>query len=446
MKTRVVALSRTNYTFLFSCFFDQTHFNEDHKNSDGYKYQIPKLRSIEHLNSFMKEVYILAAIRTPIGSFGGALSSISATQLGATAIKAAVEKAGIQANQVQEIFMGNVLSANLGQAPATQAAKYANLPDIPTTTINKVCASGTKAIMLAAQSIALGLNDIVIAGGMESMSNVPYYLDKARTGYRLGDGQLIDGLVKDGLWDVYNNYHMGSAAELCAAEYHISREEQDAYATESYKRAQAAQVAGKFKNEIAPVEITNRKGEKTLITEDEEMHAVIFEKISSLKPVFKKDGTVTAANASTLNDGAAVLVLISKEKVDELGLKPIAKIISYADAQQAPEWFTTAPAKAIPLALKRANLNIDQIDYFEINEAFSVVSVANNKLLNLDPKKVNVNGGAVSLGHPLGASGARIIVTLLNVLNQNGGKTGVAGICNGGGGASALIIETIKHE
>ncbi len=394
----------------------------------------------------MKEVYILAAIRTPIGSFGGALSSLSAIQLGAAAIKAAVEKAGIHADQVQEVFMGNVLSANLGQAPATQAAKYANLPDIPATTVNKVCASGTKAMMLAAQSIALGWNDIVVAGGMENMSSVPYYLDKARTGYRLGDGQLIDGLVKDGLWDVYNNYHMGSAAELCAAEHHISREEQDAYATESYKRAQAAQSAGKFKNEIIPVEITNRKGEKTFVTEDEEVHAVIFEKIASLKPVFKKDGTVTAANASTLNDGAAALVLISKEKADELGLKPIAKIISYADAQQAPEWFTTAPAKAIPLALQRANLTINQVDCFEINEAFSVVSIANNKLLKLDPKKVNINGGAVALGHPLGASGARIVVTLLHVLKQNGGKIGVAGICNGGGGASALIIENMNHE
>lgn len=394
----------------------------------------------------MKEVYILAGIRTPIGSFGGALSSVSATQLGAAAIKAAVEKAGIRADQVQEVFMGNVLSANLGQAPATRAAKYANLPDIPATTVNKVCASGTKAVMFAAQSIALGLNDIVVAGGMENMSTVPYYLDKARSGYRLGDGQLIDGLIKDGLWDVYNNYHMGSAAELCAAEHHISREEQDAYAIESYKRAQAAQAAGKFKNEIIPVEITNRKGEKTFVTEDEEVHAVIFEKIASLKPVFKKNGTVTAANASTLNDGAAALVLISKEKAHELGLKPIAKIISYADAQQAPEWFTTAPAKAIPLALQRANLNINQVDCFEINEAFSVVSIANNKLLKLDPKKVNVNGGAVSLGHPLGASGVRIVVTLLHVLKQNGGKIGVASICNGGGGASALIIENMNHE
>lgn len=391
----------------------------------------------------MKEVYILAAIRTPIGSFGGSLSSLSASKLGAAAIKAAVKQAGIRADEVQEVFMGNVLSANVGQAPATQAAKYADLPPIPATTINKVCASGTKAIMLGAQSIALGLNDIVIAGGMESMSNVPYYLDKARSGYRLGDGQLIDGLVKDGLWDVYHNYHMGSAAELCATEYHISRQEQDGYATESYKRAQAAQTAGKFKHEIIPVEITDRKGVTTFISDDQEVHSVSFEKMASLKPVFQKDGTVTAANASTLNDGAAALVLISKDKAKELGLNPIARIVAYADAQQAPEWFTTAPAKAIPLALQRANLTIDHVDYFEINEAFSVVSLANNKLLHLAPAKVNVYGGAVSLGHPLGASGARIVVTLLNVLQQNSGKIGVAGICNGGGGASALVIENM---
>lgn len=392
----------------------------------------------------MKEVYILAAVRTPIGSFGGALSSISAAQLGATAIKAAISKSGIMPNLVQEVFMGNVLSANLGQAPATQATKFADLPDIPATTINKVCASGAKAIMLAAQSIALGINDIVVAGGMENMSNVPYYLDKARTGYRLGDGKLIDGLVKDGLWDVYNNFHMGSAAELCAAEYAISRAEQDAYAIESYKRSQAAQASGKFKNEIVPVEVINRKGEVSLITDDDEIYAVKFDKIASLKPVFQKDGTVTAANASTLNDGAAALVLISQEKATELGLKPLAKIVSYADAQQAPEWFTTAPAKAIPTALEKAGLKLDQVDYFEINEAFAVVSVANNKILKLNPSKVNVHGGAVSLGHPLGASGARIVVTLLNVLAQNKGKIGVAGICNGGGGASALVIENLS--
>jgi len=392
----------------------------------------------------MNEVYIISAVRTPIGSFGGSLSSLSASALGAAAIKAAVERAGITIDQVQEVFMGNVLSANLGQAPATQAAKFAGLPDIPATTINKVCASGTKAIMFAAQSIALGENDVVIAGGMESMSNVPYYLDKARNGYRLGNGQIIDGLVKDGLWDVYNDYHMGSAAELCATECNISREDQDAFAIESYKRSQSAQTNSKFKNEIVPVEIKDKKGEITLIEHDEEIHAVKFDKIPSLKPVFKKDGTVTAANASTLNDGAAALVLMSKAKADELGLKPLARIISYADAQQAPEWFTTTPSKAIPKAIERAGINASDVDFYEINEAFSVVSVANNRILELDPAKVNVNGGAVSMGHPLGASGARIVVTLLNVLQQNGGKIGVAGICNGGGGASAIIIENMQ--
>lgn len=389
----------------------------------------------------MTEVYIVSATRTPIGSFSGSLSSLSATQLGASAIKAAVEQAGIRPDQVQEVYMGNVMSANLGQAPATQAAKFAGLPDVPATTINKVCASGTKAIMLAAQSIALGQNHIVVAGGMESMSNVPYYLDKARNGYRLGHGQLTDGLIKDGLWDVYNDYHMGSAAELCAADCNIGREEQDAYAIRSYHRAQAAQKEGKFTGEITPVEIKDKKGNITLIDTDEEPNAVNFDKIPGLRPVFKKDGTVTAANASTLNDGAAALVLMSKQKADELGIKPLAKIIAYADAQQAPEWFTTAPSKAIPLALQRAGLTIADIDHFEINEAFSVVAIANNQLLEIDPEKVNVNGGAVALGHPLGASGARIVVTLLNVLQQNGGKLGVAGICNGGGGASAIVIE-----
>lgn len=391
----------------------------------------------------MKEVYIISAVRTPIGSFGGGLSSVPATKLGAAAIKGSIEKAGIKPADVQEVFMGNVLSANLGQAPATQAAKFAGLPDVPATTVNKVCASGTKAIMFAAQSIALGLNDIVVAGGMENMSNVPYYLDKARNGYRLGDGQILDGLIKDGLWDVYNDYHMGSAAELCAADCNISREEQDAYAIESYKRTQSAQAAGKFRTEIVPVEIKDRKGDITLFDTDEEPATVKFEKIPSLKPVFKKDGTVTAANASTLNDGAAALVLMSKEKAEELGLKPIARILGYADAQQAPEWFTTAPSKAIPRALENAGIKAEQVDIYEINEAFSVVSLANNKLMNLDPAKVNVNGGAVALGHPLGASGARIVVTLLNVLQQQGGKIGVAGICNGGGGASALVVELL---
>lgn len=392
----------------------------------------------------MREVVIVSAVRTPIGSFGGSLSGFSATQLGGLAIKAAVEKAGIKPVDVQEVYMGNVLSANIGQAPATQAAKFAGLPDVPATTINKVCASGTKAIMLAAQSIALGQNDIIVAGGMESMSNVPYYLDKARNGYRLGHGQITDGLVKDGLWDVYNDYHMGSAAELCAADCAITREEQDEFAINSYKKSQAAQTEGKFDSEIIAVEVKDRKGDVTLITKDEEPFAVKFDKIPGLKPVFKKDGTVTAANASTLNDGAAALVLMSADKAKELGLKPLAKILAYADAQQAPEWFTTAPAKAIPLALKNAGKSIADVDYFEINEAFSVVSLANNKLLDLDGNKVNVNGGAVSLGHPLGASGARIVVTLLAVLAQNNGKIGVAGICNGGGGASAIVIEKLN--
>ena len=392
----------------------------------------------------MKEVVIVSAVRTPIGSFGGSLAQFSATQLGGFAIKAAIEKAGLKPEQIQEVYMGNVLSANLGQAPATQAAKLAGLPDLPATTINKVCASGTKAIMLAAQSIANGDNEIMVAGGMESMSNVPYYLDKARNGYRLGHGQLTDGLVKDGLWDVYNDYHMGSAAELCASECNITREAQDNFAIESYKRAQAAQTAGKFAGEIVAIEVKDRKGEITLIDTDDEPTAVKFDKIPALKPVFKKDGTVTAANASTLNDGAAALVLMSADKAKELGIKPLAKILGFADAQQAPEWFTTAPSKAIPLALHKANVDIKSVDFFEINEAFSVVSIANNQLLALNEAQVNVNGGAVSLGHPLGASGARIVVTLLSVLAQNDGKIGVAGICNGGGGASALVIEKIS--
>jgi acetyl-CoA C-acetyltransferase len=392
----------------------------------------------------MRDVVIVAAVRTPVGSFGGSLAGFSATQLGGFAIKAAVEKAGLKPDSIQEVYMGNVLSGNLGQAPATQAAKFAGLIDLPATTINKVCASGTKAIMLAAQSIALGENEIVVAGGMESMSNVPYYLDKARNGYRLGHGQITDGLVKDGLWDVYNDYHMGSAAELCAETCNITREDQDNFAIESYKRAQAAQVAGKFTNEIAPIEIKDRKGNITFFDTDEEPYAVKFDKIVGLKPVFKKDGTVTAANASSLNDGAAALVLMSADKAKELGIKPIAKILAYADAQQAPEWFTTAPSKAIPLALSKANLTTNDVDFFEINEAFAVVSLANNQELNLADNKVNVNGGAVAIGHPLGASGARIVVTLLSVLAQNNGKIGVAGICNGGGGASAIVVENLN--
>lgn len=389
----------------------------------------------------MQEVYIIAAVRTPIGSFGGSLASLSATQLGGIAIKEAVSRAGVAGEEIDEVYFGNVLSANVGQAPATQAAKFAGLPDIPSTTVNKVCASGTKSIMLAAQSIALGTNGLVVAGGMESMSNVPYYLDKARSGYRLGHGQVTDGVVKDGLWDVYNDYHMGSAAELCAADCQISREEQDAYAISSYQRAQAAQQAGKFAGEIVPVEIKGRRGDMSVVDADEEAQAVNFEKIPGLRPVFQKDGTVTAANASTLNDGAAALVLASKAKVDALGLKPLAKIRGYADAQQAPEWFTTAPAKAIPRALQAAGVDASEVDFYEINEAFSVVALANNQQLQLDASRVNVYGGAVALGHPLGASGARIVVTLLSVLEQEGGRIGVAGICNGGGGASALVVE-----
>lgn len=391
----------------------------------------------------MKEVVIVSAVRTAIGSFGGSLSGFSATQLGGIAIKGAIEKAGIKPEMVQEVFMGNVLSANLGQAPATQAAKFAGLPDLPATTINKVCASGTKSIMLAAQAIALGSIDIAIAGGMESMSNVPFYLDKARNGYRLGHGQLIDGLVKDGLWDVYNDYHMGSAAELCAVDCNISREDQDNYAINSYKRSQESVNNNRFADEIIPVEIKDRKGNVTVFDKDEEPFAVNFDKIPGLKPVFKKDGSVTAANASTLNDGAAALVLMSADKAKELGLKPLAKVVSYADAQQAPEYFTTAPAQAIPRALANAGLSVADVDFFEINEAFSVVALANNQLLGITDKNVNINGGAVALGHPLGASGARIVVTLLSVLQQENGKIGVAGICNGGGGASAIVIEKL---
>ncbi len=392
----------------------------------------------------MKDVVIVSAVRTPIGSFGGSLAGFSAPQLGGFAIQAAVKRAGIRPEQVQEVYMGNVLSAGIGQAPATQAAKFAGLPDIPATTVNKVCASGTKALMLAAQSIASGDQEIIVAGGMESMSNVPYYLDKARNGYRLGHGQVTDGLVKDGLWDVYNDYHMGSAAELCALTCEITREEQDKYAIESYQRAQMAQSKGLFNEEIVSIEIKNRKGEISLVSEDEEPASVKFDKIPGLKPVFKKDGTVTAANASTLNDGAAALVLMSADKALELGIQPLAKVLAFADAQQAPEWFTTAPSKAIPLALQKAGIEKEQVDFYEINEAFSVVALANNQELNLNAEKVNINGGAVAIGHPLGASGARIVVTLLQVLQQQQGKIGVAGICNGGGGASAIVIENLR--
>ncbi|MGV3598143.1 MAG: acetyl-CoA C-acyltransferase [Bacteroidota bacterium] len=392
----------------------------------------------------MKEVYIVSAVRTPIGSFGGALSSVGATKLGATAVKEAVKRAGINPEQVDELFMGCVLQANLGQAPARQTAIFAGLPNtVPCTTVNKVCASGLKATMLAAQSIMLGDNDIVVSGGMESMSQTPYYLDNGRYGYKYGHGQTIDGIVKDGLTDVYHNNLMGNSAELCAAKYEISREEQDAHAIDSYKRAAAAWDAGKFDAEIVPVEVVGRKGDVTLVNKDEEYKNVFFEKIPGLRPVFQKDGTVTAANASSINDGAAALVLMSADKAKELGIKPLAVIRGYADAAQEPEWFTTAPAKALPKAFAKAGVSKDDIDFFEINEAFSVVSVANNKILGLDPAKVNVNGGAVALGHPLGCSGARILVTLVHVLQQNNGRLGAAGICNGGGGASAMVIERI---
>lgn len=390
----------------------------------------------------MKEVYIVSAVRTPIGNFGGALSSLTATQLGAHAIKSALEKANVSPGDVQEVYMGNVLSAGVGQAPVTQASIWSGIPNtVPGTTVNKVCASGMKAVALAAESILLGDNDCVVAGGMESMSNVPFYLDKARTGYKLGNATMVDGLVKDGLWDVYKDYHMGNAAELCATECKISREDQDAYALESYRRSKEAYEKGYFKNEISAVSIPVKGKDPLIVSEDEEYKNLRADKVPTLKPAFQKDGTVTAANASKLNDGAAALVLMSKEKADALGIKPIAKIRSYADAQQAPEWFTTTPAKALPKAIAKAGLKQEQIDFYEINEAFSVVSIANNQLMKLDPKKVNVHGGAVSLGHPLGASGARILVTLINVLKQHGGKIGAAGICNGGGGASAMVIE-----
>lgn len=391
-----------------------------------------------------RTVYIVSAVRTPMGSFGGSLKDFSAPQLGAIAIKEAVERAGIQPDQVQEVLMGCVIQANTGQAPARQAAKFAGLPDsVICTTVNKVCASGMKAISQGAQAILLGDADIVVAGGMESMSNVPFYSPNLRWGNKYGNVQMIDGLAKDGLTDVYHNYAMGNAAELCAKECNISREEQDAFAIESYKRSQAAWNNGSFDAEVVPVPIPQRKGEPILFAKDEDAFNVKFDKIPELKPAFIKDGTVTAANASTMNDGAAAVVLMSKEKADALGIKPLAIIRSYADAEQAPEWFTTTPAMAVPKAVAKAGLEMNQIDYVELNEAFSVVGIANIQKMKLDPAKVNVHGGAVSLGHPLGCSGARIIVTLLHVLKQHGGKIGAAGICNGGGGASAMVIENI---
>ena len=391
----------------------------------------------------MKEVVIVSAVRTPMGSFGGNLSSISATELGSIVIRGCVEKAKIDCDLIDEVYMGNVLQANLGQAPARQAAISAGLPkNTPCTTINKVCSSGMKSIMIAAQSISCGENDVVIAGGMENMSNVPHYFAKGRNGQKLGNMQLEDGLVKDGLTDVYNKVHMGLCGEKCAKEMNFSREEQDKFAIESYNKSAKAWSKGNFNDEIIPVEVRKRK-ESITIKEDEEYKNVKIEKIPILRPVFDKEGTITAANASTLNDGASALLLMSSTKAKELNIKPLAKIKSYADAAQEPEWFTTAPSKAIPLALGKAGITKDDVDYFELNEAFSVVGLANIKILELDANKVNVNGGAVSLGHPLGSSGSRIIVTLINVLKQNKGKIGVAGICNGGGGASAMIIELI---
>jgi acetyl-CoA C-acetyltransferase len=392
----------------------------------------------------MKEVYIISAVRTPIGSFGGSLASLSAIKLGAIALKGAIQKAGVDPKLIQEVFFGNVVSAGLGQAPATQIAAGAGLGfEIPCTIVNKVCASGMKAVMLGAQSIMLGQNDIVAAGGTESMSNIPYYLMKARTGYKYGNGELIDGLQHDGLQDAYDHCAMGVCADNTAKEMNISRQAQDEYAVNSYKRSASAWAGGKFKDEIVPVEIADRKGNITQFAEDEEYKNVFFDKIPSLKPAFTKDGTVTAANASTLNDGASALILMSKEKAQELGLKPIAKILGFADAAQEPKWFTTTPSLAIPKAIKHAGIDVKKVGFYEINEAFAAVAIANNMKLGLDPSKVNVHGGAVALGHPLGASGARIVTTLINVLNQNNSTLGVAGICNGGGGASAMVLEKV---
>ncbi|HEY9176974.1 MAG TPA: acetyl-CoA C-acyltransferase [Flavipsychrobacter sp.] len=390
----------------------------------------------------MKEVYIISAVRTPLGSWGGSLKDFSATQLGSFAIKGAIEKAGVAPSEINEVLMGCVMQANLGQAPARQAAKFAGVPDnVPCTTVNKVCASGMKAVMQGAQSIMLGDADVVVAGGMESMSNVPFYSPNMRWGNKYGNVTMIDGLSKDGLTDVYHNYPMGNAAELCASECNISRESQDEFAIESYKRSQASVNGGKFENEIIPVEIPQRKGDPILFSKDEEPFNVKFDKIPALNSAFVKGGSVTAANASTMNDGAAALVLMSKEKAEALSLKPIAKIKAYADAEQAPEWFTTTPSLAVPRAVEKAGLKMEDIAYYELNEAFSVVGLVNMQKMNLKPEQVNVNGGAVSLGHPLGASGARILVTLINVLHQNNAQYGAAGICNGGGGASAVVLE-----
>ena len=392
----------------------------------------------------MKEVVIVSAVRTPMGSFGGSLSNVSATQLGAIAIKGALQKINLNPNEVEEVYMGNVLQANLGQAPAKQAAIFAGISEnTPCTTVNKVCASGMKAISLATQAIKCGDADVVVAGGMENMSSVPHYYS-ARNAVKLGDVKITDGMLKDGLTDVYNQVHMGVCADQCADEHHISRKDQDDFAIESYQRAAKAWTAGNFNEEIVPVAVPQRRGEDIIVSEDEEYKNVKLEKIPQLRAVFNKEGTVTAANASTLNDGASALVLMSKEKAEELHIKPIAKVLSYADAAQEPKWFTTAPAKAVPKALAKANLSSKEIDFWELNQAFSVVGLVNTKLLGLDPTKVDVNGGAVALGHPLGSSGSRIIVTLINVLKQNNGRFGAAGICNGGGGASAFVIENMN--
>ena len=391
----------------------------------------------------MKEVVIVSAARTPIGSFMGGLSTIPAPRLGAVAIKGALDKINLKPELVDEVLMGNVVQAGTGQAPARQATIYAGLPDTtPSTTINKVCASGMKAVMQGAQAIALGDADIIVAGGMENMSLIPHYFH-ARTGTKFGPAKMEDGMQKDGLVDVYDQNAMGVCADACADEYHFSREDQDAYAIQSYERSAKAWKDGKFNNEVVPVEVPQRRGEPIIVSEDEEFKNVKMEKIPALRAAFTKEGTVTAANASTINDGAGAMVLMSSDKAKELGLKPLAKIKSYADAAHEPKWFTTAPAKALPKALNKANISLDDIDFFEFNEAFAVVGLANMKLLGLNDKNVNVNGGAVSLGHPLGCSGVRILITLLNVLEQNNAKLGAAAICNGGGGASAMIIERI---
>jgi len=391
----------------------------------------------------MKEVYVVSAVRTPMGSFMGAFSNIPATQLGSIAIRAAVERASIEVSAVDEVFMGNVLQAGVGQAPARQAALGAGLGHhVPCTTVNKVCASGMKAIMLGAQSILAGDNHLVVVGGMENMSQTPHYVS-GRNGTKFGNITLLDGITKDGLLDVYSNVPMGNCAELCAKEYNITREEQDAFAVESYRRAAAAWDEGRFNEEVVAVPVPQRKGDPVLVSKDEEYTNVFLDKIPGLKPAFDKEGTITAANASTLNDGASALVLASAEAVEKYGLKPLAKIVSYADAAQSPEWFTTAPSLAVPKALEKAGLTAKEVDFWELNQAFSVVGIANTRILGLDPSKVDVNGGAVALGHPLGNSGSRIIVTLIHVLKQRNAKLGGAGICNGGGGASAMIIENL---